>query len=161
MHAASARDVRRRRGRFRRSARGLFAAPAGLGCCSWRWVAAFRLPLDSCLVPRCLRKPARRARPVASPVVWRGRATGLHRQGLEAAPGGWKTSLTPCHSGPGPSLLNRTLAPLRTPGHAPALRGLHFPADCFLPPNVRGGGIPSPDIYLPQLQLLSVSQLRH
>lgn len=155
------RDVRRRRGLFRCSARELCAAPASLGCCSWRWVVAFRLPLDSCLVLRCLRKPARRARPVASPVVWRGQATGLHRQGLEAAPGGWETSLTPCHSGPGPSLLNRTLARLRTPGHAPALRGLHFQADRVLPPNVGGGGIPSPDICLPQLLLLSVTQLRH
>ncbi|CAO2613979.1 UPF0235 protein C15orf40 homolog, partial [Lemmus lemmus] len=44
--------------------RWLFAAPAGLACCSWRWVAALRLPLDVCLVPRCLRKPARQARPV-------------------------------------------------------------------------------------------------
>lgn len=70
------------------------AAPAGLGCCSSPWVAALWPLLDSCLVPQCLRKPVRRARPVASLVVWRGWATGLHRRGTEAAPGGRETSLT-------------------------------------------------------------------
>ncbi|XP_052015589.1 UPF0235 protein C15orf40 homolog isoform X1 [Apodemus sylvaticus] len=49
--------------------------------------------LDSCVVPQCLRKPVRQARPVASPVIWRGWATGLHWRGTESAPGGRKTSL--------------------------------------------------------------------
>ncbi|XP_034351264.1 UPF0235 protein C15orf40 homolog isoform X2 [Arvicanthis niloticus] len=56
------------------------------GRCAWPL-------LDSCVVPQCLRKPVLQARPVASLVMWRGWATGLHWRGTEAAPGGRKTSL--------------------------------------------------------------------